>query len=252
MSKYTCIIAEDQSTYRSQLMLYAQQQELVLMDAVGTGKALIESAMEHGPDLIITDISLPKMDGLTACKQLIKQGLDTQIIIISASSEPVHYSQGFEIGSVDYINKPITPDRFERAIQRAKYKIDEQRLIKRLRHVEENIIRVKQRYRDISINEGNILFAEKIDKRVFQLHLVENTVIETTTNLEQIKYQCSEQIFQPHRSYLINISHIQTVQPDPILPGNYEIIYMKQDKTIPLTRRNYPAFMQLCKLKKRP
>lgn len=250
MSTYTCIIAEDQPSYRSQVMLYAQQQQLVIVDAVGTGKSLIESALEHGPDLIITDISLPKIDGLTACKKLIKQGLHTQIIIISGSSEPTHYCQGFEIGSVDYINKPVTIERFERAINRAKYKIDEQRLIKRLRKVEEKMIRVKQRYRDISINEGNILFAEKIDKRVFQIYLTENAIIETTTNLEQIKNQCSEQIFQPHRSYLVNIAHVKTVQPDPILPGNYEIVYIKEDKTVPLTRRNYPAFLQLCSLRK--
>lgn len=241
----TCIIAEDETIYRNQLILFSNRQGLIVLDTVSSGKQLIESTLRNFPDIIITDIGLNKLDGLEACQKLLHQGVNAQIIIISGSSHPSHYSMGFEIGTVDYINKPINYERFEKAIHRAKRKIYERNLLNTLQLTKINLIKVKHKYRDIDINEEHVVFVEKLDKRVFNIYLNDGTVITTSTNLEQIKNQCSNNVFYPHRSFLVNMLHIDIVLPDHMILGNFLIEYPNFNKEIPLTRRNYPTYTQL-------
>lgn len=73
------------------------------------GKTGIKLALEERPDLILLDILMPEMDGLTVCKQL-KQQEDTQdipVIFITAVSEAQAVVRGFEAGGQDYITKPF-------------------------------------------------------------------------------------------------------------------------------------------------
>lgn len=243
--EYTCIIAEDQLLYRNQLVEYCIKFGFKVLDTVTSGKQLIESALRHMPDVIFTDITLNRVDGLTACQKLQQQGVQASIIIISNSTQPFHYCQGFELGSVDYMNKPLSEERFEKGVQRVKRKIEEQRTLAQLQYHKAKMIRVKHKYRDIELNEEKVMFVEKLDKRLFHIYMTDGVIIETSTNLEQIKNQCSDQFFSSHRSYLVNIQHIHTVLPDPIIKGNYEIYFSLFSKSVQLTRRNYPIYMQL-------
>jgi len=62
------------------------------------------------PDLILLDVMMPGMDGYEVCRQLKTSDLTRKIplIFVSALSEPVDESKGFEIGAVDYISKPVS------------------------------------------------------------------------------------------------------------------------------------------------
>ena len=73
------------------------------------GSAAIEYAAKYHPDLILLDIMMPEMDGYEVCTRL-KQSPDTQsipLIFITAMSETVNKTRGFEMGAVDYITKPF-------------------------------------------------------------------------------------------------------------------------------------------------
>lgn len=240
--RYSCIVAEDDYHVRKQLIQAALGAGLNLLDSVSSGTRLMESVVKYKPDIIITDILLDRMDGLSACSNLIKQGFPLQIIVVSNSFLPEHYSIGFELNLVDFINKPIQEARLDKALRQAKTNLNEQRLLNQLLHEKAHLINIKQRYHDIDVNEDHILFIEKTDKRLFKIYMANNSVIETSTNLEQIKEQCSPNIFIPHRSYLANIIHIQAVIPFPSIPGNHEIIYPDSHYRVPLTRRNYATY----------
>ena len=73
------------------------------------GKEGFDKAMVYNPDLIISDILMPEMDGLKFCS-LIKNDLRTShipLILLSARSEVEHYIEGLESGADDYISKPF-------------------------------------------------------------------------------------------------------------------------------------------------
>ncbi len=70
------------------------------------GIEAVELAKQEQPDLIILDIMMPNMDGLTACHH-IREFSNVPIILLTAKTEDIDKLMGFEIGADDYITKPF-------------------------------------------------------------------------------------------------------------------------------------------------
>ena len=71
------------------------------------GQTALEMALKERPNLIMLDIMLPKMDGLTVC-QRVKSVVNIPIIILTAKDEEVDKIVGLELGADDYITKPFS------------------------------------------------------------------------------------------------------------------------------------------------
>jgi DNA-binding response OmpR family regulator len=72
------------------------------------GQAALERWQAEAPDLIILDLNLPKLDGLSVCRRIRAQA-DTPIIILSVRGEEEDIVRGLELGADDYIVKPFSP-----------------------------------------------------------------------------------------------------------------------------------------------
>ena len=72
------------------------------------GKAAIEQAQLHNPDLIILDLNLPELDGLEVCRTIRKQS-NVPIIMLTARDEETDKIVGLELGADDYVTKPFSP-----------------------------------------------------------------------------------------------------------------------------------------------
>lgn len=74
-------------------------------------KALRIAAAEPQPDLILLDIMMPEMDGYEVCRRLKADPLtaDIPVVFLTAKTEQADEQQGFDLGAVDYITKPISP-----------------------------------------------------------------------------------------------------------------------------------------------
>ena len=87
--------------------------EIHLTDLIySTAKALdgevgLQMALENDYDLILLDLTLPTMDGVTICKKL-RQQKNTPIIMLTAKSEEIDRVLGLEMGADDYITKPFS------------------------------------------------------------------------------------------------------------------------------------------------
>lgn len=73
------------------------------------GKEALRQARDKGPDLIILDIMLPRLNGFEVCKELKIQGIKAPIIILSARAQEADKVLGLELGADDYITKPFSP-----------------------------------------------------------------------------------------------------------------------------------------------
>ncbi|MCX5677843.1 MAG: response regulator transcription factor [Candidatus Omnitrophica bacterium] len=73
------------------------------------GKEALRQAKEKGPDLILLDIMLPRLNGFEVCKELKLQGIRAPIIILSARAQEADKVLGLELGADDYITKPFSP-----------------------------------------------------------------------------------------------------------------------------------------------
>jgi two-component system, OmpR family, alkaline phosphatase synthesis response regulator PhoP len=88
--------------------LRAEGYEVLVAD---NGVLAIELAKEHNPSLIILDVQMPDMDGITTCEKIreIPSLSETLVTFLTARSEDYSQIAGFEAGADDYITKPIRP-----------------------------------------------------------------------------------------------------------------------------------------------
>jgi len=77
-----------------------------------SGQEAIEMAHSHNPDLILLDVVMPEMDGFEVCRQLKSSPgtLDIPVVFITSMGEEVDHLQGLNMGAIDYIEKPISPE----------------------------------------------------------------------------------------------------------------------------------------------
>jgi len=90
----------------------------VLLLTAPEAKLGIELAQAHQPDLILLDINLAGMDGLTAFKRLraLKETKTTPVVAISANVMPSDVKQGLAAGFCDYLTKPLDVAEFYRVV----------------------------------------------------------------------------------------------------------------------------------------
>ena len=105
-SKKTILIVDDEKPIVDILVYNLQKEGYNTLEA-NDGEEAIKIAFEKKPDLILLDIMLPKVDGLTVCKK-IRNTLNMPIIMISAKDEEIDKILGLELGADDYITKPFS------------------------------------------------------------------------------------------------------------------------------------------------
>ena len=85
---------------------FALEQDDMEVDTAYDGEEAVEKAREGSYDLILLDLMLPKLDGLSACQQ-IREFSDVPIIMLTAKGEDMDKILGLEYGADDYITKPF-------------------------------------------------------------------------------------------------------------------------------------------------
>lgn len=78
--------------------------------SVRDGAAALSAVAEHRPDVIVLDVMMPFVDGLTVCRQLRRKGDRTPILILTARREIPDRVAGLDAGADDYLSKPFSMD----------------------------------------------------------------------------------------------------------------------------------------------
>lgn len=151
--------------------------------------------LENTPvDLVISDIEMPEIDGLTLAKNLPGQ---TKIIFSTAYDN--YAIQGFHLSAVDYLLKPYSIDRFQRAIEKAKDTIRMEQLKEQLA---ETIV-VKVNYANRTIRLNDILYIESMNNNL-QIHLKDKSILSFRESLKHIQGLLpNNQFFRIHRSFIV-------------------------------------------------
>ena len=98
---------------------------LEVVAIASNGQQAIEMTREHQPDILLMDINMPIVDGLTAIRQILKFAPNTGCIIISAERNPNAFREAMSLGVREYLIKPFTVDELEAAVERVYKRMDE-------------------------------------------------------------------------------------------------------------------------------
>ena len=104
--KKTILIVDDEKPIVDILVYNLEKEGYNTLEA-NDGVTAVEIANAKKPDLILLDIMLPKMDGLTVCKK-IRSTLNVPILMLTAKDEEIDKILGLELGADDYITKPFS------------------------------------------------------------------------------------------------------------------------------------------------
>jgi DNA-binding response OmpR family regulator len=100
------LLVEDDQTLRETLVYNLTREGYQVIQA-GTGIAALDLAREHKPDLVLLDLMLPELDGLTVCRAL-RHETEVPIVLLTARSGEVDRIVGLDSGADDYIVKPFS------------------------------------------------------------------------------------------------------------------------------------------------
>jgi len=103
------VIAEDDRAVRESVTR-ALELEGYEVEAVSDGAAALEAAGREGVDLLILDLGMPNVDGLTVCRRLRSSGVKFPILVLTARTEVADRVSGLDAGADDYLAKPFSLD----------------------------------------------------------------------------------------------------------------------------------------------
>jgi two-component system LytT family response regulator len=178
----------------------------------GSGTEAVAAIRDFDPHLVFLDVQMPDMDGF-AMLQAIPEPRRFHVVFLTAHDH--HALRAFEAEALDYLLKPVDPDRFERALERATRQVelrragpypepDPPRLLKRLL--------VEKSQREIFIPVDQLDWAEA-DRNYVGLH-AGREVYTMRGTLDHLARQLDpDQFARISRSHIVNLDSVKEMQP---------------------------------------
>lgn len=151
--KYSLLYVEDEMQTRKIATSYFDEYFTQIFEA-NDGKEALEIYYEKKPDIIITDIKMPKMDGLTFCKEIRKADEKTPVIIVTAYPTTEYLLDAVSLNLVKYLVKPIQEDSLLEALELCFEKIEAQ---------SPSVVKLTSKYLYDTFNHS-LIYEEKIIK----------------------------------------------------------------------------------------
>lgn len=118
------VVAEDETIIRLDIVETLTAQGYVVVGQADNGQRAIELVEELSPDLVLMDISMPVMDGLSATRYISERSL-APVVILTAFSQRDLIDQATQAGAMSYIVKPFSETDLVPAIQLARARFDQ-------------------------------------------------------------------------------------------------------------------------------
>lgn len=104
------VVAEDEALIRMDIVEVLREAGYDVVGEASDGEKAIELTRELKPDLVVMDITMPKMDGLSAAEIIGKERL-APVVMLTAFAQPEFVARANEAGAIAYVVKPFTPER---------------------------------------------------------------------------------------------------------------------------------------------
>jgi len=214
------LIADDEQPARKKVLKFLQKEaEDVKIFEAGDGIAAVKLLSEQELDLVYLDIQMPGMTGFEVIEAV---GVDNMPAVIFVTAYEQYALAAFEVHAVDYLLKPFDQERFHKSFQRARAQM---RLKKEntgaLQRLMAEINRQQQYAQRILVSSGARYFFVKVKEILFisaeekyvRLNTEKSNYLLRRTLEAMARRLDPAQFVRIHRSHLVNLDHIQEVQP---------------------------------------
>ncbi|MFJ2620833.1 ANTAR domain-containing response regulator [Glutamicibacter sp. NPDC087344] len=133
------IVAEDETLIRLDIVEILRSEGYDVVAEADNGQSALEKARELKPDLVLMDVKMPVMDGITAAEAIVKERI-APVVLLTAFSQKELVERAREAGAMAYVVKPFTPADLTPAIEIAISRNDE------LRALEEEVSNLAEQF----------------------------------------------------------------------------------------------------------
>ncbi len=232
-----CVIIDDEPLAVELLQDFVKKVDsLELISSFNNAIDAVSFINQNNIDLIFLDIEMPHFSGIDFINTIEKKPL---VIFTTAYSD--YAVEGFNLGAVDYLVKPIPFHRFLKAVVRAQQAIQPvaaQQAISETTNapeIEQDFMFVRAEYENVKLNFADILFIEGL-KDYVKIYTTDNKFTLTLISLIKLENLLSSKGFSRiHRSYIINIKHVKSIQKNKVLIS---------DKRVPISESYKNAFFE--------
>ena len=177
----TILIVDDEQPIVD-ILVYNLRKEGYNTIEASDGLTAIDMALEQKPDLILLDIMLPKLDGLSVCKR-IKNSLNVPILMLTAKDSEIDKILGLELGADDYITKPFS---VRELVARVKANLRKVEAISNVQQIQESVNEDKKK-------ESKILVGDlELDLDKFEVKVRGEVIDLTLREFEVLKFLASQ------------------------------------------------------------
>jgi two-component system LytT family response regulator len=222
--KLNCFIVDDEPLARQGIREYIQQtQDLNYTGEAGSAEDAIECLKTNKADLIFTDIQMPGIDGINFVRSTANNAL---FIFITAF--PEYAVEGYELNIIDYLLKPVSYERFFKAVTKAKEYLALKNPTKEKNHADYFFIKCGNKFEKILFDD--VLYAEALENYVkIYTRLKMHISYLTFKSLEE--YLSPEKFIRVHKSYIVSLSKIENLDNEIISIGSNEIPLSRNYRT---------------------
>ncbi len=206
-----CLIVDDHAIARRTVSHLLQiEPSLKLVAECENASEAYRNLAVHKIDLLLLDIEMPGISGI----ELVKGLGEARPLIIFISAKKDHAAEAFDLNVVDFITKPITPDRFLKAITKAKEVYNSSNLFLGNKQDDFVFIRDAGVIRRIRLDEINYLEAQGDYVKIYQ----NEKTYAVHSSLKSIEEKLPAKIFiRVHRSFIVNIGRVDTVEGNTLI-----------------------------------
>ncbi len=225
------IIVDDEPLAQDVLETYIEKiPELNLVQKCNNALEANEALKAHDIDLMFLDIQMPQLTGVDFLKTLAKPPL-----VVFTTAYPNYAIEGFELNALDYLLKPISLERFMKAVNKAVEQIGLQRKEAAPPAGEESepdYIFVKADKKLVKVNFPEIVYIEGLKDYV--IIRMENSRVITLQTMKSLEEKLPPGLFRRiHRSYIVNVNKIEAIVGNMV-----EVMEKNQPKHLPIGK-NY-------------
>lgn len=213
-----CVITDDEPIAQEILEEYVRMiPGLNLVAKCRNATDTLQVLREHCVDILFMDIQMPGISGLDLVRSLKERPA-----IIFTTAYPNYAIDGYDVDAVDYLLKPISIDRFLRAVNKVYERTTNVEQETRQTGSNKTFFFIKSNTDLVKIEYDSILYIEGLENYV-RIHCDNRNVISFSTmkNMEDILAQHG--FLRIHRSYIINLNRVTSVQSHSFKIGSTEL-----------------------------
>ncbi|MEO5643170.1 MAG: response regulator [Bacteroidia bacterium] len=234
------ILIDDEPLSRSIIREYLQSySDITVVAECSDGFEGVKAIAQHKPDLVFLDIQMPKINGFEMLELT-----DPVPMVIFTTAFDEYAMKAFEAHALDYLLKPFSKDRFDKAMQKWQQQHSPAATGKSINRLLENPQQQTEEHQRIVVKNGNNIRIVPFNE-IYYIEAYDDYVKIFTKDdyfLKKKTMSYYEQVFSPkeflrvHRSFIIRLEHLTRVEP---FEKNAYIALLKNKVRIPVSRTGY-------------